>query len=236
MNQHSVQKAYLKGFADKSGRIWTYAKTGGRPVPKSPGQCAAEEDFQSPALEFYQHQVIETPGIKALRVDGSLSQEEFEQMSMWMALHIIRTRKAREQLFQSAADYERRFHDELRKEQLFSAYFRYAYTHAVTEPNFVVTSDDPVIEFTCADFLMRGCALSPQKLIFFSPLEGKFEHELAMHDFFNAMMWGSPGVCLYSHRADLRIDTLREFARAYDLRAVLEDVHFETSSGSEISN
>ena len=233
MNQHSVQKAYLKGFADKSGRVWKYAKIGGRPVPKSPAECAAEEDFQSTALEFYQHQVIETPGIKALRVDGSLSLEEFEQMSIWMGLHIIRTQKSREQLFQSAAEYERRFHDELRKEQLFSAHFRYAYIHTVIEPNFVVTSDDPVIEFVCAGFLMRGCALSPRKLIFFSPLEGKFEHELAMHDFFNAMMWGSPGDYLYSHRADLRVDDLREFAHAYDLRAVIEDVQFEVFGGSE---
>lgn len=231
MNQHSIQKAYLKTFADQSGRVWVYTKAGGRPVPKSPVQCAAEEDFQSPALEFYQNRVIETPGIKALRVNGSLSPEEFEQMSMWMALHIIRTQKARQQFFQSDADYEQRFHDELRKEQLFSAYYRYAYTHEVVEPNFVVTSDDPVIEFTCAGFLMRGCALSPRKLIFFSPLEGRFEHELAMYDFFNAMMWGSPGDYLYSHRVDLRVDDLREFARAYDLRAVTEDVQFEVSGG-----
>jgi len=97
MNQHSIQKAYLKTFADQSGRVWVYAKAGGRAVPKSPVQCAAEEDFQSPALEFYQNQVIEIPGIKALRVNGSLSPEEFEQMSMWAALHIIRTQKARQQ-------------------------------------------------------------------------------------------------------------------------------------------
>jgi len=233
MNQHGVQKAYLKGFAAKSGRVWVYGKAGGRPVPRSPGQCAAKEDFQSPALEFYQHQVIETPGIRALRSEGSLSQDEFEQMSAWMALHIIRTLTAREQLFRSAADYEARFHDELRSERLFSAYFRYAYAHTVIEPNFVVTSDDPVIEFTCADSMVRACALSPQKLIFFSPREGKVEHELAMHDFFNAMMWGSPGDYLYSHRADLRLEDLKEFARVYNLRAVLEDVQFEVSGGAD---
>jgi hypothetical protein len=169
MNQHSIQEAYLKTFAATGGRIWVYSKRGGKPVPKSPGQCAAEEGFQSEGLEFYQQQVIESPGIKALRAKGELSDDEFEQMSIWMGLHIIRTPKAREQLFQSAADYEARFHDELRTEPLFSAYFRYAHTHTVVEPNFVVTSGDPVIEFTCADFMVRACALSPQKLIFFSP-------------------------------------------------------------------
>jgi len=173
--------------------------------------------------------MIESPGIKALRIDGSLLQEEFEQMSLWMGLHIIRTKKARELLFDSTADYERRFQAELRKEQLFSAYYRYAYTHVIAGPNFVITSDDPVIEFTCHDFYIRTCALSPQKLIFLSPFDGKFEHELAMHDFFNAMMLGSPGDYLYSHRSDLRLDDLREFARSYDLRAVLEDVQFEVS-------
>ena len=231
MNQHSIQEAYLKKFAAPGGRIWVYSKRGGKPVPKPPGQCAAEEDFQSEPLEFYQQQVIESPGIKALRANGELSDEEFEQMSMWMGLHIIRTKSAREQLFQSAADYESRFHDELRKEQLFSGYYRYAYAHAVAEPNFVISSDDPVIEFSCEHFFIRACAVTPQKLIFFSPLPGKFEHELPMHDFFNAMMWGSPGDCLYSHRADLRVDDLREFARAYDLRAVIEDVQFEISGG-----
>ena len=233
MNQHSIQEAYLKKFAAPGGRIWVYSKRGGKPVLKSPAQCAAQEDFQSEALEFYQQQVIESPGIKALRANGELSDEEFEQMSMWMGLHIIRTKSAREQLFQSAADYESGFHDELRKEQLFSGYYRYAYTHAVAEPNFVVTSDDPVIEFSCEHFFIRACAVTPQKLIFFSPLPGKFEHELPMHDFFNAMMWGSPGDCLYSHRADLRVDDLREFARAYDLRAVIEDVQFEVAGDSD---
>jgi hypothetical protein len=228
MNQHSIQKAYLKTFADQSGRVWVYAKAGGRPVPKSPVQCAAEEDFQSEALELYQQQIIESPGIKALRANGELSDEEFEQMSTWMGLHIIRTKSAREQLFPSAAEYETRFHDELRKEQLFSGYCRYAYTHTVAEPNFVVTSDDPVIEFSCEDFFIRACAVTPQKLIFFSPLPGKFEHELPFHDFFNAMMWGSRGERVYSHRPDLNVEDLKRFVREYDLYSVIEDVTFET--------
>jgi uncharacterized protein DUF4238 len=229
MNQHHVQEAYLKKFAAPDGRIWVYSKRGGRPVPRPPKQCAAEEDFQSDVLEFYQQQVIETPGIRALRVSGSLSDEEFEQMSMWMGLHVIRTKQAREQLFQSAADYERRFIDELRKEQEFSPYYRYAYTHDITEPNFVVTSDDPVAEFTAAGALIRACALSPQKLIFLLPIDRRFEHELPLHDFFNAMMCGLPGDHLYSQRGDLDVDQLKEFVRAYDLHSVLEDVPFEIS-------
>jgi len=232
MNQHSIQEAYLKKFAAPGGRIWVYSKHGGKPTLKPPGQCAAEEDFQSEGLEFYQQQVIESPGIKALRANGELSDEEFEQVSIWMGLHIIRTKTAREHLFESAADYQSRFHDELRKEQLFLAYYRYAYTLAVAEPNFVVTSDDPVIEFRCEDFFLRACAVTPQKLIFVSPRPGKFEHELPMHDFFNAMMWGSPGEHLYSHRSDVPTTDLTEFARIYDLYSVIEDVNFEISGGA----
>ena len=231
MNQHSVQEAYLKKFAAPGGRIWVYSKEGGEPVPKPPRQCASEEDFQSAQLEFYQQQVVESSGIKSLRVNGALSDDEFEQMSMWMGLHIIRTRKARQQLFESAADYERRFHDELRNEQLFSAYYQYAYTQGIAAPNFVVTSDDPVIEFTVPGALVRACALSPQKLIFFTPNPGKLEHELPLHDFFNAMMWGSAGDYLYSHRRDLRINDLRDFAREYDLRSVIEEMQFRIVGG-----
>jgi hypothetical protein len=54
-----------------------------------------------------------------------------------------------------------------------------------------------------------------------------------MYDFFNAMMWGAPGDSLYSHRADLRLDDLKKFARVYNLRAVVEDVQFGVSSGAD---
>ncbi len=188
MNQHNVQKAYLKSFADKSGKVWVYSKAGGPPIPKSPAECAADEDFQSPELEFYQNRVIETPGIKALRVSGTLSEREYEHISMWTALHILRSQKARQELFESTANYEARFHEELSKERLFSQYYKYVYTHTIVEPDFAVTSDDPVIKFSCGDFLVRGCAVSPHKLIFFSPREGRLEHELGLHDFFNGMM------------------------------------------------
>jgi Protein of unknown function (DUF4238) len=234
MNQHSVQRAYLKSFADKSGKIWVYSKTGGRPIPRSPRQCAAKEDFQSTELELYQNKFIETPGIKALRVDGSLSQSEFEQSSMWMALHILRSPTARAELFESKEDYEKRLLSELQIERLFADYYRHAYTHVVAEPDFVITSDNPVIEFTCADFLMRACAISPQKLIFFSPRAGKFEHELSMHDFFNAMMFGGPSEHLYSHRNDVLVERLAEFAHAYGLQAVIEDIGFSVSNVNEI--
>lgn len=228
MNQHSVQEAYLKTFAAASGRIWVYSKRAGRGRPKAKpaGQCAAEEDFQPKHLEDYQQQVIESAGIKALRRDGCLSDDEAEQIGMWMALHLIRTQKAREQLFESPADYERRFHQELWKEQQFAAYYPWAYTYSVAEPDFVITSDDPVVEFWCECFLIRACALNPQKIIFFMPRPQPFGHELPMHDFFNAMMWASPGDRLYSHRADLRIEQLAEFAREYHMQPKIEDMQF----------
>ena len=150
-------------------------------------------------------------------------------MSMWMALHIIRTQKAREELFESAVDYEQRFHGELRKEQLFAAYYRYAYTHAISEPNFVVTSDDPVIEFSVSRIFnpcVRVVAAEADFLL--ARREGKFEHELPMHDFFNAMMWGSPGETICIHIVPIcEVDKLKEFARTYDLRGVIEDIQFE---------
>src|SRR6266478_246931 len=226
MNQHSVQRAHLKLFTDKNGRVWVYSKTAGRPVPRSPRDCAAEQDFQSSQLEFLQKKFIETPGIKAVRVAGSLSQSEYEQVSMWMALHLLRSPKARAELFESKEDYEKRLVSELKIERLFSNYYRHGYTHVVPEPDFVITSDNPVIEFASGSFLIRACALNPQKLIFFSPEPGELEHDLKIHDFFNAMMWGGPGEHVFSHRRNLRTDRLIRFVREYDLCAKVENIGF----------
>jgi hypothetical protein len=235
MNKHSVQRAYLKLFTDQTGRVWVYSKTGARPVPRSPRDCAANEDFQSPYLEFLQNKFIETPGIKALRVAGSLSQSEYEQASMWMALHLLRSPRARAELFESREDYEKRLSSELGIERLFLDYFRYGYTYLVREPHFVATSDHPVIDFWAGDILIRACALSPQKLIFFCPEQGRLEHELATDDFFNAMMWGGPSECVYSHRCDLRTDDLVKFVHTYDLHAVIEDVSFKISNDQNLT-
>jgi hypothetical protein len=151
-----------------------------------------------------------------------------------MALHILRSSKGTCRAFRSNEDYEKRLLSELEIERLFSDYYRFAYTHFVPQPSFVITSDSPVVEFTCADFLMRACAISPEKLIFFSPQRGKFEDELSMHDFFKAMMFGGPSEHLYSHRNNVPVDRLAEFARAYELQAVIEDIGFSVSNADEI--
>src|SRR5215472_8274910 len=109
MNQHSVQKAYLKGFEDPSGRIYVYRKCGGKPDRKSAKTCAAEEDFQLRGLEFYQQKFVETPAAKALKATGFWSDSEFETISAWTALHIIRNKASRVQLFESSNDYNVRF-------------------------------------------------------------------------------------------------------------------------------
>lgn len=228
MNQHSVQKAYLKSFAEKSGRLWVYPKTGGRPFPKPPGECAADEDFQSPALELYQNKFIENPGIKALRATGALTDSEYEQISLWMGLHIIRNPKTRRELFSSGQDYEQRFYIELEKERFFAGYYRHVYTHVCDSPLFLITSDNPVIEFEHTGFFLRCCALSPQKLIVFSPHDGKLDHEVGLEDFVNAMVWGAACDSIYSHRPDVQVEHLKEIAEAYGFEATLEDVTFVT--------
>jgi hypothetical protein len=226
MNQHSAQKAYLKSFEDKSGRLWVYSKSGGKPFPKPAGECAAEEDFQSKDLEFYQQRMIETPGIKALRAEGSLTDLEYEQASLWMALHIIRNAKARRELFKSAEEYEQRFPLELEKERLFANYYTNVYTHVCDDPKFLITSDNPVIEFQCDDFFMRCCPLFPRKVILFSPHSGKLDHEAGLEEFINAMVWGATEECIYSHRKDLAVERLQAFTQAYGLDVLVEDISF----------
>lgn len=226
MNQHSIQKAYLKSFANGSGRLWVYPKMGGRPFPKPPGECTADEDFQSPGLEIYQNKIIETPGIKALRAAESLTASEYEQISLWMGLHIIRNPKARRELFSSAQDYEQRFHAELEKQRLFADYDRNVYPHICDSPRFLITSDNPVIEFEYEGFFVRCCLLSPRKLIVFSFHDRKLDHEVGLEEFVNAMVWGAAGDFIYSHRADVQIEHFKGIAEAYGLEAVIEDLTF----------
>ena len=81
MNKHHVQEAYLKSFEDQSGKLWVYPKTGGKAFKRPAKYCTAEEDFQSDELESMQNRLVETPGIRALRATGFLSESTYDGIS-----------------------------------------------------------------------------------------------------------------------------------------------------------
>jgi hypothetical protein len=228
MIQHYVQEAYLKSFEDEHGKLWVYPKNGGKPLHRPTKQCTAEENFQSDDLELFQNRLVETPGIKALRATGFLSELEYDSISSWMGLHILRNQKSRRELFKSRDDYDARFKEEFEKELLFSGYYTFVFTYRpADESHFWLTSDNPVIEFRIGDQLVRCCAISPQKMILFSPINDRPTHELRMEDFFNAMVWANALEYLFSHRGDVSIEKFKEHAKAFGMFPRQEDMGFE---------
>jgi hypothetical protein len=225
--QHHVQEAYLKSFEDGTGRLWVYPKNGGKPFHRPAGQCAAEENFQSDAMEMLQSRLIETPGIRALRTTGVLSEGQRDSICMWMGLHILRNQKGLTELFRSRDDYEQRFKQELQAELLFSGYFRFAFVcELANDRDYWLTSDNPVTEFTVDEHLVRCCSASPKKMILFSPINDRPTHELGIKALFNAMVWANAHEHVFSHRGDVSIETLRGRAKAFDMVPVLENIGF----------
>jgi hypothetical protein len=232
MNQHHIQEAYLKSFEDEDGKLWVYPREGGKPLHRPTKRCTAEENFQSDELESFQNRLVETPGIKALRATGFLSESEYDSISLWMALHILRNQKSRFDLFESREDFDTRFKEEFEKELLFSGYYRFVFTYRpADESHFWLTSDNPVIEFMVGDHFVRCCAISPQKMILFSPINDRPTHELRMEDFFNAMVWASAVEYLFSHGADVSMKRLKELAETFEMLPVKEDIGFEVQVG-----
>src|SRR5713101_364493 len=206
MNQHHVQEAYLKLFEDETGKLWVYPKNGGKPLHRPTKQCTVEENFQSDELELFENRFVETPGIKALCATGFLSESENNSISSWMALHILRNQK----LFESREDYDTRFKPEFEKERVFSGYYRFVFTYwPADDSHFFLTSDNPVIEFTVGDHLVRCCSISPQKMILFSPINDRPTHELRIEDFFNAMVYANAVEEVFCHRGDVSLEKLK---------------------------
>ena len=225
MNQHHVQEAYLKSFGDPSGKLWVYPKRGGKPLRRTAKQCASREDFQSRELELLQNRLVETPGIRAMRANGSLSEQEYHALSAWMALHILRNARSRFELFDSRDDFDARFMDEFGKERLLSDYYRYVFTHPPTN-SFFVTSDNPVIEFAVEGQFVRCCAISPEKMMLFSPIDDQPFHELGIEDMFNALVWANAVEYVFSHRKGVSIQRLEQFAKRYKMEPVEQNTSF----------
>ena len=113
MDQHHVQKAYLKNFVAK-GKLWVFNKKTGEYCPKPASQCTTEENFQTIQLEKLQNSTIERPGIQNLRKitsDENLSEDDIGIILYWTALHSIRNKNYREN---SGINYDSKFDELLR--------------------------------------------------------------------------------------------------------------------------
>ena len=227
MNQHSVQEAYFKSFRNSDGKVWVYPKEGSGRFQKPTSWCTAENDFQSEALEKAQANIVESPGIRALRSalkPSGLSELEYNLLLQWSALHILRNQRMRSALKDAGKDYEWEFRGEFEMELLFSkGYYTHAKVYTCSGSSFFVTSDDPIVEFSCYDHYVRFFVISPQKLIQLSSRDGMFSHEQeCFEDFVNSMILSKAFKHIYSHRDNVDVTRYKSIADKWDMIPRLE--------------
>jgi len=232
MGQHNFQKARLKLFEDpRFNEPWVYPKDGAQPFRKPARECSVEKDFQTTALEDFQ-QKIESDASRAFRSEGPWSQKQHEDITAWLALHVLRNPKTRREILGSREEWNSRFMDEYDKELLFSGYFNCVRHMHCAKNRFLITCDFPVVDLW-ADLpngekhLVRCFAKSPDILVLLwgnGMPEPKFP--IAVEDYFNAMMWAVSDTCVYSHRGDVPIENLKEIAQTFEMSPVEETIGF----------
>jgi hypothetical protein len=232
MNQHNVQEAYLKNFC-VDGRIWVYDKKVNKPISKPASQCTVEEDFQSEILEKYQNRNIESPGIKKLRklLDGlSINENEFELIRYWTDLHIIRNQKFRNE---SGIDYNSYFDHLFDIENKFSLYYRYCFKYKCPNGKYLITSDNPIIEFSISGSINRILTLSPDELILFSPINDTIKHEeIEFSEFVNSMLWAHAANCIFSNQKELPVSLFEQNIKEWNLVSAMEEIKFVIENNS----
>ncbi len=226
MNQHSIQKAYLKNF-ESNGRIWVFNKKTGNCVAKPADQCSSENDFQSEILEELQNREIESPGIKKLRgmaFDHVLTEDDITKIMYWTALHLIRNKKFRKE---SDSNHELDFRELYQTEKLFSGYYRNIFTHTCDDSKFFITSDSPIIEFIVGQHMLRVLVWSPTKAFLFSPIDDFPVHqEVEVTEMINSMIYSSSYEELYSNYNQLPLEKYKDNIRKWNLIPNLEKTEF----------
>lgn len=227
MNQHHIQEAYLKKF-ESSDRVWIYTRHSDKFDQKPASQCTSEEDFQSEYLEVFQNREIESPGIKKLRkltTEHSLTEDELSQVLYWTALHSIRNKNFRTN---SGLDYNSKFNELLETEKLFSNYYRVIFRYnCVENEEFFITSDNPIIEFTVGNCILRVLTLSPKMALLFSPIPDHPVHaSISFPEMVNSMLYASCFDEIYSNTKDLQIDNYKNNMNLLNLYPVWENTEF----------
>ena len=230
MNQHNIQKAYLKNF-ESNGKIWVFDKKSGNRVAKSANQCSSENDFQSEILEELQNREIESPGIKKLRSmasDHFLTEDDITKIMYWTALHLIRNKKYRKK---SDLNHELDFRETFQTEKLFSSYYRNIFAHTCSDSEFFITSDNPIIEFTVGQHMLRVLVCSPTKAFLFSPIDDFPVHqELGATEMINSMMYSSSYEEIYSNHNQLPLEKYKDNIRKRNLIPNWEKTEFSVSN------
>lgn len=224
MELHNYQEARLKLFEDKRlNKVWLHPKNGDPPFPLPASKITVETDFQTPDLESFQEK-IESRAAPAFQKAGKWKPEDYEAITQWVVLHLIRNRKGRREFFSSPEDYNSRFILEFHKELAIS---RNRYPNVdiydCGQNHFLVTSDHPVVELQVpgeTDYV-RCFAKSPGCLVLFSQRTHPPQFEIPVEDHFNAMVYALADQFVFSHRKDICIQTLRRIATEFEMSPVV---------------
>jgi hypothetical protein len=222
MNQHTVQNAYLKNFEDR-GKIWVFNKETGGKFHKGTRMCTTECDFQDDWLEDWQNSKIERPGIEKLRKltsGDSLKEIDTDSIIIWTSLHYIRSKSFRCNLKEKINfNYNEKF-DELFEEDIVFAnsMFPYILTYNCPPSEFLITSDNPVLEFHCGENYVRVVSWTPNKAIVFSHIDvlGITHEELSFSEMINIMLYSGCYKEIYSNKKELPLEKYKEYARKFN--------------------
>ncbi|GAA0402007.1 hypothetical protein GCM10009133_08480 [Cocleimonas flava] len=225
MNQHSVQKAYLKNF-EVNGRICVYDKDLGKYFKRSANHCASETDYQSEEFESFQNKKIESPGIlklRALAEDIPLKEGDLEVILKWTALHGLRSKLFRKS---SGVDYQAEFKERLEIDSLFANYFQYAFVYKSPKDKYFITSDHPVIDFTVQNKISRILVWSPTLAFGFSSIDDFPIHEVETTEIINSMIYSSCNNEIFTNQSTLPIETYEAHIKKWELEYEFKDRKF----------
>jgi hypothetical protein len=233
MNQHSIQEAYLKNYC-VDGKLWAHDVNTKTALLKSASRCTSEEDFQSEILEKIQNDTIESPGIKSLKklLDGkSITLKEYDLVRYWTGLHIIRNQKFRNV---SNINYKSDYKKLIDIENKFSHYFPYCHKYKCDNGKYLVTSDNPILEFSVGVDIVRFLTISPEELLLFTPVNNIVHHEeLEFTEMINSMLWANAYSKVFSNKKVLPYSTYEKNIKKWDMVGVYEETKFITKAKNQ---
>lgn len=231
--QHQIQKAYLKLFAENN-YLCVYDKNSGlQKQPKTTNSRTTEVNFQSAEKEKFQNEVIENPGIRALRKlllgKDELNERDKKSILSWVSLHSLRSAKRRKPLFPTKEEYESRFDDTLKIEQYFFNKMVTLEIKVCSGDDYFITSDNPVKEVEIEGKYYALIPLSPKEVMVLTNQEEKYptHNEISFPEMANAMQVGGCYQECYSNRKDLPFDALKIICIKYNLIPELENMPFK---------
>ena len=223
MKQHHIQAAYLKNFEDR-GLIHVYSSINYKYFKKPIKWCTAQDNFQSEDFEKSQNKLIENPGIKSLRSllsNSNISENEYDIILRWLALHLIRNQKRKDLLFVSKEEYNKKFYEEFYKDIAYLNYYRYLDTYTCSRNKFFITSDNPILEIHPDENMFLMMPISPKKLIYFSSNGKRIVHnEISFTDFVNSMILASSYNYVFSDRKLVELNLWKDIISKWNLSPI----------------